>query len=382
MTITKLGQVETGSSIEITNENTRDIFITPFNENYPATGNVSISIKNRSQPFVIHNQAFSRYTVDNNRPRTSYLYSRKTLDPYAWDKTLVKAGGYTQVSSIPLIKIDNTNQILIFELAVKVDGLDVANQAINIVLTPGDYTIETLATELQTQLRANNAFVNDDTATEGKPSIAVTAGTDVENASHFNQLRFQIGRHGTDTINMEILFNEGAATGHEALGLASHSFMFGNALTDLKDGSIDFYGADVPNTFDTYDGYATAVQLETTHATNEFRMIAPKEGGVEVGGTMTIFNNGATNDAIVRINDPKILASRDVTKGGIPHFSSPEGSANYKHKTLVDNLARVTIGSQRRVTLTHFFTDEQGTGPESFWIITSTSSGVTPKESV
>ena len=377
MTITKLGQVETGSSIEITNENTRDIFITPFNENYPDTGNVSISIKNRSQPFVIHNQAFSRYTVDNNRPRTSYLYSRKTLDPYAWDKTLVKAGGYTQVSSIPLIKIDNTNQILIFELAVKVDGLDVVNQAINILLTPGDYTIETLATELQNQLRANNAFVNDNTATEGKPSIAVTAKILVANANHFNQLHFQIGRHGTDKINMEILFNEGAATGHEALGLASHSFMFGNALTDLKDGTIDFDGADVPNTFDTYDGYATAVQLETTHATNEFRMIAPKEGGVEVGGTMTIFNNGATA-AVVRINDPKIPATREVTQGGIPYFSKLDATGNYKHKTLVDNIARVTIGSQRRVTLTHFFTDQQATGPESFWIITSTSSGVPP----
>jgi hypothetical protein len=169
--------------------------VTPVSAGGEKKGNLSVVMEHRWDPFVLHNLAYSCYTVDNNRPRTSFMYARDATHPSLWTKTLVKAGGYCQLADDYGGVINDTNDTLHLTLKRAVGGVARADVDVEAQLATGvNITLTALAADIQTKLRDHGAFAA--VIAEGIPSITVTAVIDSDN-DYYNNLEWVISFAGT-----------------------------------------------------------------------------------------------------------------------------------------------------------------------------------------
>ena len=377
MPTSNLRELEIGTTITVDNDYYRDIYVTPVSAGGEKTGNLTVVMNHRRDPFVLHNLAYSRYTVDNNRPRTSYLYARDATHPSLWTKTLVKAGGYVQLADDYGGVINDTNKNLHLIIKRAQGGVNIADVDVEVQLTIGvNITLTQLAADIQTKLRDHGAFAA--VASPGIPHIDVTAIIDSDDPN-YNNLELRAIATALETCNVVIgaKTTSGTILGFGNSPTAGVGTAFGGALQKTQ---ILFPGV-VPFTTSKYDGYAAVVQIKPSSDPNEFIMTAPSLDGIEVGSSVTLYNCSADKDCRVRINEQD-GGDFNITKGGAGYFNGignhedDDGSAAYYQEIDAD-ATRLLVAPEERVTLLHY-RDEISSPPKSYWLITSTTVSTLP----
>ena len=378
MPTSNLRELEIGSVITVDNDYYRDIYVTPVSAGGEKTGNLTVVMNHRRDPFVLHNLAYSRYTVDNNRPRTSFMYARDATHPSLWTKTLVKAGGYVQLADDYQGVINGTND----NLHLILRGTDERADDVDITVTlphGGAYTLTTLAAHIQAELRNEGSFAAGNAAEAGLPLIQVTGVTTPSDDPNYNKLKWVVTGHAdaTETFNIQIGEN---TTCTEILGLYEHPTLFSDAGLVSP---LTYHAKAVPFTTARYDGYAAIVQIKPSSDPDEFIMAAPSLDGIEVGSSVTLYNCSASRECRVRINEQTggDVGDFNTTKGGAGYFygignHDDDAEATYY---IEGNAAatRLLLGVEERVTLVHY-RDEISTPSKSYWLITSTTVSTLP----
>ena len=381
MPTSNLRELEIGTTITVDNDYYRDIYVTPVSAGGEKTGNLTVVMNHRRDPFVLHNLAYSRYTVDNNRPRTSFMYARDATHPSLWTKTLVKAGGYVQLADDYGGVINDTNKNLHLIIKRAQAGLNIADVDVEVQLTFGvNITLTQLAADIQTKLRDHGAFAA--VASPGIPHIDVTAIIDSDDPN-YNNLELRAIATALETCNVVIgaKTTSGTILGFGNSPTAGVGTAFGGALQKTQ---ILFPGV-VPFTTSKYDGYAAVVQVKPHSNPDEFIMKAPLLDGIEVGSSVTLYNCSANKNFRLKINEKTggDVGDFNTTKGGAGYFrgdgnSTVNGAASYYQEIDAD-ATRLLVAPDQRVTLLHY-RDEITIPSASYWLVTSTTVSTLPAE--